>query len=117
MSPPPGTEFSLGTNQDVLELLAELVSNQHAFFAGVSREWREAWGELPKDTRAITATTSVSQLQWSFEAGLRKGHIICERIAKHCGVELLQYAHSRGCVLFNQACFTAAVGGKLDMIQ
>ncbi|CAM9242002.1 unnamed protein product [Laminaria digitata] len=63
-------EFSLNTNRDVMTLLAEILSNQHAFFAGVSKDWRNAWRHLPKTTQAITADTSVSQLQWSFDGGL-----------------------------------------------
>ena len=57
-------EFSIRNNQDVMALLAELLSNQYAFFAGVSREWRNAWSDLPKFTQAITPDTSISQLQW-----------------------------------------------------
>lgn len=48
--------------------LAELLSNQYAFFAELSRVWRAAWGKLPKRTQAITLDISISQpqLQWSF---------------------------------------------------
>lgn len=81
-------EFSLRANRDVMALLAELLSNQYWFFAGVSKEWKRAWGELPKTTQAITADTTVSQLQWSFDSGLTKRRLVCERIAEYCGVNI-----------------------------
>lgn len=43
-----GVEFPLDTNQDVMVLLVELLSNQHAFFAGVSKEWRTLGGTSQK---------------------------------------------------------------------
>lgn len=58
-----GVGFSLHTNNDVMSLLAELLSDQYAFFAGVSGEWINAWGDLLKLTQAITADTTASQLQ------------------------------------------------------
>lgn len=58
-----GVGFPLHTNRDVMVLLTELLSNQYAFFASISKEWRNTWGDLPKRTRAITADTSVLQLQ------------------------------------------------------
>lgn len=38
-------EFLLHTNRDVMILLTELLSNEYAFFAGVSKEWRHVWGD------------------------------------------------------------------------
>ncbi|CAM9889809.1 unnamed protein product, partial [Laminaria digitata] len=58
---PAGMGFRLDTNADVMNLLAELLSNQYVFFAGVSKDWKTAWGRLPKITQAITAKTTVSQ--------------------------------------------------------
>ena len=100
-----------------MALLARLLSNQHVFFAGVSKVWRSAWGDLPKTTQAITAETSVSQLLWSFDGGLEKNPTVCEHIAEHCGLDVLQCAYSNGCALPEIACFKAAARGKLDMIQ
>lgn len=94
-----GVGLSLNTNGDIMTLLVELLSNQHDFFAGVSTHWRNAWGDLSQVTQAITADTSVSQLQWSFDSGLIKRPTICMHIADHCGAEILQYAHSNGCRL------------------
>ena len=108
--------FSVSTNEDVMTLLAELLSNQYAFFAGVSKAWSKAWKGLPKTTQAITADTSISQLQWSFDAGLRRRPMVCQHIAEHCGVEIMQYAHSVGCDVPLNACFPAAARGTLDMI-
>eukprot|EP00904_Undaria_pinnatifida_P007971 jgi/Undpi1/4303/HiC_scaffold_17.g07669.m1 len=110
-------EFSLGTNGDVMALLAEFLSNQHAFFAGVSKQWRNAWGRLPKTTKAITADTSVSQLQWCFDGGLRKRPMLCEHIAEHCGVEILRFAYFDECEVPLKACFNAVARGRLEMIQ
>ena len=67
-----------------MTVLAELLSNRYAFFGEVSKDWRSAWGELPKITQAITADTSISQLRWSFDGGLIKSPIICELIAEKC---------------------------------
>ncbi|CAM9474032.1 unnamed protein product [Laminaria digitata] len=112
-----GSGFSLCPDRDVMTLLAELLSNQHAFFAGVSKEWKTAWGGLPKLTRAITADTAVSQLHWSVDSGLQKRPIICDHVAEHCGLEILQYTHSTGCGLPQSTCFKAAAQGQLEMIQ
>ncbi|CAM9839972.1 unnamed protein product, partial [Laminaria digitata] len=102
---PAGVDISACTNRDVLTLLAELLSNQYSFFAEVSKDWRDAWGDNPKTTQAITADTSVSQLQWSFDGGLKKTLVICERIAEHGGVAVLQCALSNGCRLSPRSCF------------
>ena len=114
--------FPLHTNRDVMTVLAELLSNQHLFFAGVSKEWRHAWGKRPKTTRAITAETSPSQLQWSFDGGLGKYSRIrqhlAEHIAEHCGgVDVLRCAYLNGCPIPEKACFKAAARGKLEMVQ
>ena len=90
----PGVECSLGTNADVMTVLAKLLSNQHVFFAGVSKEWRNACGDLPNLTRAKTADTSVSQLQWSFDGGLKKRPVVCMHIDEYCGVDTLKHTHS-----------------------
>ena len=52
-----GAWFSLDTNRDVMTVLADLLSNHHMFFAGVSKGWRHAWGKRPKTTKAISADT------------------------------------------------------------
>lgn len=94
-----GKKVGLPTNPDVIAMLADFLSNQHAFFASVSKEWNSAWGDIPKSTQAITADTTVSQLQCSFDSGLRNRRTICEHIADNCGVEILQCAYSNGCLL------------------
>ena len=98
----------LFTNQDVMTLLAHVLSNQHAFFAGVSKEWRNAWGDLPKVTQAVSSDTYVSQLRCSFDGGARKRPKLCEHIAEHCDVEILLYDHASGCGAHLNACFNAA---------
>lgn len=82
-----------------MTMLVELLSNQYASFAGVSREWRNGWGDLPKTTQAISADTTVSQLQLSFDGGLRRRPTVCEHIADHCSVDVLKCAHANGCSL------------------
>lgn len=59
-----------------MALLADLLADQYAFFAGVSKDWNRARGVLPKTARAITVDTSVSQLLWSFDNGPLKTPII-----------------------------------------
>ena len=110
-----GVDFPLHTNQDVMALLAKLLSDQYGFFASISKEWRDAWGDLPKRTRAITADTSVSQLQESFDGGLKKQPIVCDHIVEHCDVAILQFAHSNGCRLSEKAFSKAAARGKLEI--
>ena len=100
-----------------MTLLVQLLSNQLAVFAGVSKEWRNGWENLPRLTQAITADTSVSQLQWSFDSGLRNRPMLGIHIAEHCGVDCLKCAHSNGCGLPNGACFNTPVKGNLETIQ
>lgn len=88
-------------------------ATQYAFFSGVLKDWREAWGDLSKTTQAITADTSVSQLQWSFECGVQKRPMVCERIAEHCDLAVLQCAYSNRCPLSLKACFKAAAREQL----
>lgn len=114
---PDGVGFSVVASRDVMTLLAELLSNQHAFFAGVSKDWRNAWGGLPKITRAITVDTSISQLRWCFDAGLTKGPAVLENIAEFCTVKILQYAFSNRYYLTDAACYKAVANGKIDMTQ
>ncbi|CAM9706437.1 unnamed protein product, partial [Laminaria digitata] len=119
----PGTEATrvrrvFHGNGDIMALLAALLpSNQHGYFAEVSKEWRDAWGDQPKHTQAVTSDFSVSQLQWSFDGGLIKGPRICFRVAEHCSLDVLRYAHSNGCQLLPGACFKAVARGNLAMIQ
>ncbi|MEP6135338.1 hypothetical protein [Marinobacter sp.] len=58
-----GNEFPLQTDKVVMTLLGEMLSNQYVFFAEESKDWKGAWGKLPKTTNAITADTTVSQLR------------------------------------------------------
>lgn len=106
----------LHNNRDVISLLAKLLSDQYVFFASVSRDWRNAWGDLPKLTQAVTADTSVSQLHWSFFVGLKKVGVISERIVEHCGVDILQCASYHGCVLTFPACVKAVALERIEMI-
>lgn len=114
-------ESSLHRNGDILAILAGLLSNQYAFFAEVSKDWRDAWGDMPKTTSAITTYTSVSQLRWSFDSGLTDPRtsrpMICERITEHCSLDVLRCAHSNGCALLPKGCFKAAARGNLKIIQ
>ena len=111
-----GDIFPLNANRDVMTLLAELLSNQHALFAEVSIDWKNAWGELPKITQALTADTTISQLQWSLDAGLSKGGV-CVRVAECSSRDVLQCAVSNGCMLTSVAWVTAADGGDQEMIE
>ena len=99
-----------------MTLLAQLLSNQYAFFADVSIDWKNACGELPKITEAITADTTVSQLQWSLDAGLSKGGVRV-RVAEYSGLDVLQCAVPNGCMLTLVALFAAADGGDQETIE
>ena len=101
------------THRDAMTLLAELLFNQLVCFTGVSKEWRRIWGNLPKLTRATTADTSISQLQWSFDSGDRKIYILRPFIAEHCEVDILRCPLSKGCGFDQNGCFMAAAKAKL----
>ena len=100
-----------------MHLLAELLSKHHVLLAGVSKKRRNAWSDLQRTTQAITADTSLSQLQSSVDGGLRARPKLSEQIPEHCGVELLQCAHLNGCSLPYRACFKAAAQEQPQMIQ
>lgn len=104
---PAGARVGISTNTDVVILLEKLLSNQYVFFEEVSKEWNKAWGSLPKITKAITADISVSQLQWSFDGGLKETPEICVFFAEHCSLEVLQCAHANGFALNAGACSKA----------
>lgn len=53
---------------------------------------------VPSETNAgHNRQTSVSQLQWALDGVLNKSNDIGERIAKLCGVDILQHAHANVC--------------------
>lgn len=59
---PALVDFPLHTEGDVMIMLVQLLSDQYAFFAAVSKEWRNACGKRPRITQALRADPSVFQL-------------------------------------------------------
>ena len=115
--PPAGDSFTRATNPDVMTVLAELLSNQHVFFAGVSKYRRNAWGGFPKRTQAITPDTSISQLQWSLDGGLKKTPTVHQLIIERCDVENLEYANLEECDMSEEAFVKAAGRGEATSSQ
>lgn len=83
------------------DVLAQFVEDdQYFFFASVCRAWREAWPQnRPKVTRAITSYTSVSQLQCSFDCGLKRTKAVCNAAAAAGNLEALRCARGKSPLL------------------
>lgn len=110
------TDNPLETNPSVTSLLATLVGdNQYLFVASVCKGWHAAWGQRPAATRAVTAHSSVSQLVYGFETGLRKSAKVPEAAARLGRLDLLMCAHANGCEL-GQTCSLAAFMGHLGIV-
>lgn len=104
----------LVTSADVPSHVAEFVGDdQYFFFAPVSRGWKNAWGERPRATRAVTVDTSVNQLVCAFESGLRRRIAagpsnLCFAIAKLGRLDLVQVLRERDCPWDEDVCTQAA---------
>lgn len=86
------------TKADLISGVAEFVDDtEFFFFASVSRGWRSSWGDRPTITKAVTASTSESQLSCCFECGLGQTAAVCFAAASVGSIDLLRLARSHGC--------------------
>lgn len=111
-------ENLLQTNTDIVSHLAEFVEgDQFLFFALVCKSWWSRWGQRPKVTRAISADASVSQLQYSFNCGLARSHLVSDAAAWVGRLDLLQKARLRGCPCDETTCAAAAAAGSVSILE
>lgn len=103
---------------DVASCLVEFVDyEQFFFFAGVCRAWKEAWGQRPPTTRAVTEDTTVAQLSQNLQCGLPLIANVCTAVAKLDRLDLLQCARHHGCAWNEVTCIAAAGGGHLELLR
>lgn len=103
---------------DIIRNVADFVNGrQFLFFALVSKDWRDAWGQRPKLTSYVTADSSEGQLLYSFECGLPRDQVaVCTAIARIGQLELLKCAREKGCPWDRRTCGGAAKGGHLETL-
>lgn len=92
-------ELSAMTNPVVLRSLAQFVpATQFLFFAPVCQRWRAAWGERPALTSHVSPDSTLSQLRYSLECGLPRGHSVdlCTALARLGKLDLVRYSNARG---------------------
>jgi hypothetical protein len=101
----------------VLSHLLDFVPPESYLFEGcVSKDWNLEWGERDKKTRCITEYTSLQQLQFAFECGLRRKSLICERASLLSRKDLFIYAKENGCSIGNSLDM-AYKSGDIEMIS
>lgn len=105
------------TNQDVMTHLVPFIDHDdHLFVAGVSRSWSSAW-KRPRKTRGMSATTTASQLQASFDCGLRRNMPMCLLAARLKKLDLLQVAMAAGCPWDVAVAIELARGGYFEILK
>lgn len=103
---------------DVASCLVELVDDeQFLFSAGVCRAWKEALGQRPPTTRAVTEDTTVAQLSQNSLCGLPLTANVCNAVARLGRLDLLQCARHHGCAWNGLTCAAAAGGGHLELLR
>lgn len=108
----------LEENADVVFHLSEFVDdNQFIFFALVCSSWRQSWRKRPTVTKAVTVDTSVPQLSYSIEYGLRRDAGIYSKVARNGRLDLLQCARANDCPWDKYTCSEAASGGYLAVLR
>lgn len=107
----------LTSNKIVVNHLMEYADhNQYLFFATVCKGWSRSWGGRPATTRAVSTGTSVSQLSYSFDCGLRRTKGVCETATKLGRLDLLQCAVLNDCPFGKMVCTEAALRGHLGIV-
>lgn len=107
-----------GENTDIISHLAAFVdAKDFLFFASVCKRWKNAWGERPTHTMALTPATSVSQLSYSFECGLGRTTAVCDTCIAMGRLDLLRCAMANNCPWLGDVCRLAAETGDLETLQ
>lgn len=106
------------TNVDVITHVSGFVDDKDfLFFALVCKTWKNVWGQRPTNTKAVTPTTSVSQLSYSFGCGLRPTTTVCAAAIEIGRLDLLRCARANQCPWQGDLCELAAEAGDLDLLQ
>lgn len=106
---------------DQLDVLRHVVDfargDGYIYVAGVSKLWRDAWGDLPPETNVSAAVQSSTCVEWAKAAGCPWGPLLCSRAAAGGHFDALRWARGAGCEWDARTCFSAAFGGYLEMLQ
>jgi len=101
----------------VLSHLLNFVPNESYLFEGcVSKDWKFEWGKRDKKTRCITEHTSLQQLKFALECGIRRTPLICERASLISRQDLFLYAKNNGCPI-GRSLDMAYKSGDIEMIK
>lgn len=96
-SPYPPPVAPLTDTRDVLRHTMLFASGDgFLYVAGVSKSWKIAWGERPKETPLRAAVQTVSRLAWAKDAGCALNALTCMHVAAAGCLEALEYARSEG---------------------
>ena len=110
---------------DVVRLIKSFADNNSdfLFFAGVSRQWRQAWTpsngqNAPSDNRTAVrvAVESVPRLQWARDCGCPWNVMTAIHAASGGHLAVLQWAQSEGCRMDKRVCAAAAATGQLEVL-
>lgn len=105
--------------EDVVSHMSEFVGeDEHLFFILVCRVWHDKWSLHHNHTvtRAVTADTTVSQLQFSIDHALCRTTKVCKAIAELGRLDLLKCARQNGLPWDKGTCSAAASGGHYDVL-
>ncbi|CAM9649128.1 unnamed protein product [Ectocarpus fasciculatus] len=94
---------------DVASCLVELVDDEQFL--------KEALGQRPPTTRAVTEDTTVAQLSQNSLCGLPLTAHVCIVVARLGRLDLLQCARHHGCAWNGLTCAAAAGGGHLELLR
>lgn len=105
-------------NEDIISHVAGFVKDtEYLFFASVCRRWKRIWGQRPTSTKAVTPSTSVAQLSYSFECGLGRTPVICTTTIEIGRLDLLCCARANNCPWLGDMCEVAAKAGDLNALK
>lgn len=95
-------------------ILAYAWDKSYLFVAGISKEWRDAWGNRPKVTLAVQ---SPSCLAWARRCGHSWDLHTCAAAARGGYMETLKYARVKRCGWNERTCEEAARVGHMEMLR
>jgi len=101
--------------------ISSYLSDQFLNTAGISRSWRVAYGNLPRETRVVDASTGVTQFLFHLRVLRLEGASTtksCDTAASLGRLDLLREAHEAGLAMLDKStCAMAAKHGKLDVLE
>lgn len=108
---------------DITRSISVFLSDQFLNTAGISRAWREAYGDLPRETRVVDASTGVTQFVFHLRVLRLEGNVAvaqrsCDTASSLGRLDLLRAAHESGLAMMAKStCAMAARHGKLDVLE